>query len=95
MDTTPMRHSHSAVLMLDQRLRRWTNMKPTLGECTMFAGKALQSIHAWGRAPHRNKTVSFQTPSLEHWWKYYLIDVAQVYGLTMIWEHLLLMRRWV
>ena len=25
--------------MLDQRLRRWPNIKPTLAECTMFEGK--------------------------------------------------------
>ena len=34
MDTTPTRHSPNAVLMLDQRLRRWPNIKPTLEKCT-------------------------------------------------------------
>ena len=36
MDTTPTRHSPNAVLMLDQRLRRWPNIEPTLEKCTMF-----------------------------------------------------------
>ena len=33
-------HSHEAGLMLDQRRRRWVNIKPTLGECLVFAGIA-------------------------------------------------------
>ena len=50
--------------MLDQRLRRWLIINPSLGECAMFAGKALLSLHAWGsmfRAPLSSITVSFQT----------------------------------
>ena len=27
--------------MLDQRLQRWPRIKPTLGECAVFAGKLL------------------------------------------------------
>ena len=27
--------------MLDQRLWRWRNIKPALGECAVFAGEAL------------------------------------------------------
>ena len=48
MDTTSTRQSPNAVLMLDQRLRRWTNINQTLGDSKMFAGKTLLSIHAWG-----------------------------------------------
>ena len=44
MDTTLTRHSPNAVLMLDQRLRRWPNTKQALSQCTMFSGKALLSI---------------------------------------------------
>ena len=40
-----MRHSPNAVSMLDQRLRRWPNIKPPLSECAIFAGKDLLSIH--------------------------------------------------
>ena len=50
MDTTPTRHSPNTVLMLDHRLRRWPNIKQALGECTLFAEKALMSAHAWGSA---------------------------------------------
>ena len=46
MDTIPARHSLNTVLMLDQRLRRWTNIEPTLAECTMFDEKlSCQYIH--------------------------------------------------
>ena len=46
MDTTPARHSLNTVLMLDQRLRRWPNIEPTLAECTMFEEKlSCQYIH--------------------------------------------------
>ena len=30
----------NAVLMLDQRLRRWLNIEPTLDKCTMFERKS-------------------------------------------------------
>ena len=33
-------HSHEAGLMLDQRRRRWANIKPTSGECLVFTGIA-------------------------------------------------------
>ena len=46
MDTIPTRQSINTVLMLDQPLRLRSQIKPTLGECTVFAGKALLSIHA-------------------------------------------------
>ena len=68
MDTTPTIHSPNAVLMLNQRLRRWPNIYPALGECAMFAGKALLSIHAWRgggvscfELPEVIQSVSFQT----------------------------------
>ena len=40
MDTTPIRHSLNAVIMLDQRLRRWSNIEPTVEKCTMSEGKS-------------------------------------------------------
>ena len=40
MDNTPTRHLPDAVLMLGQRLRRWPNIEPTMGKCTMFEGKS-------------------------------------------------------
>ena len=35
---------HSAIVdsMLDHRLRRWPNFEPTMAECLMFAGLALE-----------------------------------------------------
>ena len=54
MGTTPTRHSPNTVFMLVQRLRRWPNIKPALGECTLFAGKALMSTHALGSAVSRS-----------------------------------------
>ena len=42
-DTTPTRHSLNNVLMLDERLRRWHNIEPTLGACTVVR---------LSRAPH-------------------------------------------
>ena len=35
-----MRHLPNAVLLFDQLLRHWPNIKPPLGGCTMFVGKA-------------------------------------------------------
>ena len=39
MNTTQTRHSTNAVLKLDQSLRRWPNIEPTLEKCTMFERK--------------------------------------------------------
>ena len=39
MDTTPTKCSPIAVLKLDQSLRRWPNIEPTLDECKMLEGK--------------------------------------------------------
>ena len=33
------KHWPNAGLMLDQRLRRWPNIKPALGQCFVFAGR--------------------------------------------------------
>ena len=38
------RHSPDAVLMLDQRRRRWTNIETALGKCLVFAGCVLARI---------------------------------------------------
>ena len=38
LSKTNTRHSSNVGLMLDQRLRRWPNDKPTLDECLVFAG---------------------------------------------------------
>ena len=64
MDTTPTRHLLNAVLMLDQRLRCWPNIKITLVEWIMFAGKAILSIHvgvSCFELPTVIQSVSFQT----------------------------------
>ena len=36
-DTANTKHSPNVILMLDHRLRRWTNIKTTLGKCLVFA----------------------------------------------------------
>ena len=46
--------------MLDQRLDK---QKSIFGECTMFAGKALQSIHAW-----ESVVLSWSTPENMRRW---------------------------
>ena len=38
------RYSHNTVLMLAHRLRRWPNIKTTLGEWPMFAGISYQPL---------------------------------------------------
>ena len=49
MDTTPTRYLPNAVSMLDQRLRRWPNIEPTLGECIMFEGKPSSQYRRGGQ----------------------------------------------
>ena len=63
MDTILVGHSPKAVLMLGQFLRRWPSIKPTLGECTMFARKAPLSM-CWVSCfeiPAAIQSVVFQT----------------------------------
>ena len=46
--------------MLDQRLQRWPNIKPTFGECAVFAGNAIPVNVRGGQvflAPHSTKAV--------------------------------------
>ena len=83
--------------MLEQRLRRWPNIIPTLEECTIFEGKP---IHSWGqlfRDTHSNTVSWFANPTQNKepglWWNYQLIDVAQVYLELLCFGKLLLMGR--
>ena len=60
----PKRNIDNAVLMLDQRLWRWSNIELTLAECTMFEGKlSCQYIHEIScfAIPEVVKSVSLQT----------------------------------
>ena len=50
--------------MLHQSLWCWPNIKPTFGECAVFAGKALPVNMRGGQlflAPHCNTAVCFST----------------------------------
>ena len=47
-----MRHLPNAVLMLDQRLRRWPNIEPTLAECTVFEEGCPVNTHSRGQLFH-------------------------------------------
>ena len=77
MYTTLTSHRPYAVLMLDQRLRRWPNSKPASDECAVFVGKALfvnMSGDQLFAASHHNTIicVSTQCPSesigeIIHW----------------------------
>ena len=67
MDTTPTRHSPNAVLMLDQRLRRWPNINRHWVRVQCLLGEPSCQYMRGGqlfRAPRSNTTVSFQTQCL-------------------------------
>ena len=63
--------------MLDQRLRRWPTLNQHLVSVPCWLGKILLSI-CW------RSTVS--SPHMREMVIYFLIDVAQVYRVYMIWE---------
>ena len=46
-------HEHSVCLILGQRRRRWTNIKPTLGEYIVFSGLCLSSTGYQTHCTHR------------------------------------------
>ena len=39
------RHRHTVVLMLRQRLRRWPNIRPAIGQCLVFTGAVSMTLH--------------------------------------------------
>ena len=70
------------------------NIKPTFGECAVFAGKALTVNTRGGQLfldSHGNTTICVSTESPHELVNYLLVDVAQVDGLYMIWK----LARWV
>ena len=82
MDISPTRHRPNAVLMLGQHLRRWTNIKPTLGECVVLPGEA-RTVNMRGSqlflAPHGKTFVSQPKAHLKELANYLLLNIAQIY----------------
>ena len=63
-----MRNWPNAVLMLDQRLRRWPTLNQHLVECAVLAGKALtvnmlEAVSSLFPVPHGNTTYCVTTQS--------------------------------
>ena len=81
------------VLMLDQRLWQWSNIKTTFGECAVLAGKSLfvnmLEVNCFQTPTVTQPFVSQHKAHMRKMVNYFLIDVAQVYRVYMIWEHAL------
>ena len=80
----------NAVLILDQRLRRWPTLNQHLEECALLAGKALTvnmlEVNCFQNPMVTQPFVSQHKAHIRELVNYFLIDVAQVYRVYMICE---------
>ena len=57
--------------MFARRVRRWSNIVPTLGECLVFAVKSVKYLY------------SFQLPLLRYWYLFQLLYHIIIYILQI------------
>ena len=76
----------NVVLMLDQRLRRWTTLNQHLVSVPCLLGKLSLSICCFQSPMVTQPFVSQHKNHIRELVNYSLIDVAQVYRFYMIWE---------
>ena len=66
------------------------DIKPTFGECAVVAGKALTvnmlEVNCFQTPTVTQPFVSQHKSHMREMVNYFLIDVAQLYRLSMIWE---------
>ena len=85
--------------MLDQRLRRWPNVEPTLAECTMFKKKLSCQYTLLGqfRNPRSNKVTQLRARAITELCALVKLLThrchSSIYRLAMIWTLALIRQR--